>query len=141
VALEDRGPGASSAPRALARARRGRRRTAGRARRAAASSPAAASRSPTTARRRLHWSGFAPASLVVPEVALARRGEEVWCTVAALARGDDLPDELLELIELRLAGCGRSRCRCLIRIPTERHRVAARWRRSTTRRPSRAPSS
>ena len=33
-----------------------------------------------------HWSGFAPASLVVPEIALVRRGEEVWCTVAALAR-------------------------------------------------------
>ena len=34
----------------------------------------------------VHWSAFAPASLVVPEVAFARRDDETWCTVAALAR-------------------------------------------------------
>ena len=50
------------------------------------------------------WSGFAPASLDVPEIAIARRGEDVWLTVAgpdldaaearvreAAARGPALP--------------------------------------------------
>jgi salicylate biosynthesis isochorismate synthase/menaquinone-specific isochorismate synthase len=72
----------------------------------------------------LHWSGFAPASLIVPEVALARRGEEVWCTVAALARGDDLPEELLERIELRLASLRAHELPLLDPHPAERHRVA-----------------
>ena len=37
-----------------------------------------------------HWAGFAPASLHVPEVALARRGDEVRLTLAALAAPDDV---------------------------------------------------
>jgi isochorismate synthase len=49
------------------------------------------------------WAGFAPASLLVPEVAFARRGVDVRMTVAALATPDDLPGELLERIETRLA--------------------------------------
>jgi salicylate biosynthesis isochorismate synthase/menaquinone-specific isochorismate synthase len=72
----------------------------------------------------LHWSGFAPASLIVPELSLARRGEEVWCTVAALARGDDVPEELLERIELRLASLRLDKLPLLDPHPTERHRVA-----------------
>lgn len=49
------------------------------------------------------WAGFAPASLVIPEVSLARRGGQVLMTVAALARPDDLPDQLMDAIERRLA--------------------------------------
>ena len=49
-----------------------------------------------------HWSAFAPASLHVPEVALARRGEEVVLTVAALACADDDADGLLARAEQRL---------------------------------------
>ncbi len=41
------------------------------------------------------WRAFAPASLLVPEVALARRGDEVRLTLAALAHPDDDADELL----------------------------------------------
>ena len=34
------------------------------------------------------WHGFAPASLIVPEVSLARRGDTTWLTVnAAVAPG------------------------------------------------------
>ena len=40
-----------------------------------------------------HWAGYAPASLHVPEVALARRGDDVRLTLAALARPDDAPDD------------------------------------------------
>ncbi|MDX6682968.1 MAG: menaquinone-specific isochorismate synthase, partial [Solirubrobacteraceae bacterium] len=48
-----------------------------------------------------HWSAFAPASLHVPEAALARRGEEVLLTVAALATPDDTTDGLLARVERR----------------------------------------
>jgi salicylate biosynthesis isochorismate synthase/menaquinone-specific isochorismate synthase len=49
------------------------------------------------------WAGFAPASLHVPEVALARRGSDVRLTVAACATPDDTSEELLARIETRLA--------------------------------------
>jgi salicylate biosynthesis isochorismate synthase/menaquinone-specific isochorismate synthase len=59
-----------------------------------------------------HWRGFAPASLVVPEVALVRRSrdgrDEVRLTLAARAAPDDTPAELeagllTRLEELRIA--------------------------------------
>ncbi len=48
------------------------------------------------------WSGFAPASLHVPQIAFARRGGDVRLTVAALCTPDDDPDGLLAAIEARL---------------------------------------
>ena len=48
-----------------------------------------------------HWSGFAPASLQVPEAALTRRGGEVTLTLAALATPDDTVDDLLARVERR----------------------------------------
>jgi salicylate biosynthesis isochorismate synthase/menaquinone-specific isochorismate synthase len=55
-----------------------------------------------------HWRGFEPASLTVPEVALARgggeRGGSVRLALTALASADDLPEELLERLEARLHG-------------------------------------
>jgi len=41
------------------------------------------------------WDGFAPASLVLPEIALARGGERVSLTVNVLAHPDDTADDLL----------------------------------------------
>jgi salicylate biosynthesis isochorismate synthase/menaquinone-specific isochorismate synthase len=53
------------------------------------------------------WSGFQPASLIVPEVALIRdeRGGErrVCMTVSVLAEPDDVPEELLSRLQRRLA--------------------------------------
>jgi menaquinone-specific isochorismate synthase len=49
------------------------------------------------------WAGFAPASLHVPEVSLARRGDDVRLTLAAVATPDDTPEGMLERIEARLA--------------------------------------
>ena len=49
-----------------------------------------------------NWTGFAPASLQVPEVSLARRGDDVRLTVAALATPDDDPEQLLARIDARL---------------------------------------
>ncbi len=62
------------------------------------------------------WEGFAPASLVVPELSIAR-GErdgrrEVHLSLTALAAPDDVPDELLAQLLRRLDECARRRCRC-----------------------------
>jgi isochorismate synthase len=50
-----------------------------------------------------HWEGFPTARLTVPEVAVARRGDDVRITVAALARPDDDPEQLAERALARLA--------------------------------------
>src|SRR3954468_18013670 len=50
-----------------------------------------------------HWVGYEPASLHVPEAALVRRGEEALLTLAALARPDDVPDEVAARLEARAA--------------------------------------
>ena len=42
------------------------------------------------------WAGFAPAQLVLPEVALARRGEEARLTVTVSVRGDEAPGVLMD---------------------------------------------
>jgi salicylate biosynthesis isochorismate synthase/menaquinone-specific isochorismate synthase len=52
------------------------------------------------------WSGFAPASLVVPEVSLARHGIRTWLTLNVAVTPDDTRDDLAarvsgRLIELR----------------------------------------
>ena len=70
------------------------------------------------------WSDFAPASLTVPEVALARRGEEVWCTVAALVGADADLDDLLAGVRARLAGLREAPLPLLDPHPTERHTIA-----------------
>ncbi|MEA2324724.1 MAG: menaquinone-specific isochorismate synthase [Solirubrobacteraceae bacterium] len=48
-----------------------------------------------------HWAGYRPASLHVPEVAIARRGDDVRLTLIALARPDDVPEELAARLEAR----------------------------------------
>jgi isochorismate synthase len=70
-----------------------------------------------------HWSAFAPASLVVPEVCFARKGAEVWCTVAALANRETEEDEILATIDRRLASLRAQALPLLDPHPTERHRV------------------
>jgi isochorismate synthase len=76
-----------------------------------------------------HWRGFEPAALIVPEITLTRkayRGElSVGITLAALARPDDVPDELLVRLQRRL---GELRCRELALLdpaPTGRFQVAS----------------
>ncbi|HWC27322.1 MAG TPA: isochorismate synthase [Solirubrobacteraceae bacterium] len=72
-----------------------------------------------------HWSGFAPASLHVPEVALARTGDEVQLTVAALATPDDTAEDLLARVERRLGALRRAPLPLLDPDPVGRCRVAA----------------
>ena len=54
-----------------------------------------------------HWSGFQPASLIVPELALYRRGEgrdrHAWITLAALASPDDTSQELVARLQRRVS--------------------------------------
>ena len=72
-----------------------------------------------------HWSAFAPASLYVPEVSLARRGDEVLLTVATLAQPDDTADDLLARIERRLGELFSAPPPLLDPDPAERSTVAA----------------
>jgi salicylate biosynthesis isochorismate synthase len=76
-----------------------------------------------------HWRGFEPASLTVPEVALARseRGGEatVRLTLAALAHPDDVPEELLARLEQRVAELRASPLALLDPAPTGRFQVAS----------------
>jgi isochorismate synthase len=51
-----------------------------------------------------HWQGYPAASLHVPTVALARRGEDVRLTLTAVTQADDDPEELLARLEARAAG-------------------------------------
>jgi isochorismate synthase len=48
-----------------------------------------------------HWAGYPPASLHVPEAALARRGDDVRLTLTALARPDDTPEDVVARLERR----------------------------------------
>jgi salicylate biosynthesis isochorismate synthase/menaquinone-specific isochorismate synthase len=50
-----------------------------------------------------HWAGFEPASLHVPEAAIVRRGDDVRLTLAALARPDDIPEQVVARLEARAA--------------------------------------
>ncbi|MGZ4314075.1 MAG: chorismate-binding protein, partial [Solirubrobacteraceae bacterium] len=71
-----------------------------------------------------HWTGFPPASLAVPEVALARRAGAAWLTLAALAAPDDTPEGLLGGLERRLSELRGESLPLLDPAPTERARVA-----------------
>ncbi|HTU30214.1 MAG TPA: isochorismate synthase [Solirubrobacteraceae bacterium] len=48
------------------------------------------------------WSGFAPGSLILPEVCLARRGTATWLTVNAEVAADDTAEQVQQRIDARL---------------------------------------
>lgn len=70
-----------------------------------------------------HWSEFAAADLVVPEVALARRGDDVRLTLAALASPDDVPEQLAERLQARAAGLRTDPLPLLDPAPAGRFRI------------------
>ncbi len=72
-----------------------------------------------------HWSAFAAAALHVPEVSLARCGDEVTLTLAALAAPDDTADGLLARVERRLGELRRAPLPLLDPDPVGRYTVAA----------------
>jgi isochorismate synthase len=71
------------------------------------------------------WSGFAPASLVVPEVALTRRRAAVCMTLCALAAPDDTAEELCARLERRVLELRRVPLPLLDPAPAGRYRVAS----------------
>jgi isochorismate synthase len=75
------------------------------------------------------WSGFEPASLLVPEVALAREdhgGERrVRLTLAALAQPDDTSAELLARLDMRLRELSAPPLPLLDPAPTGRFQVSS----------------
>jgi len=48
------------------------------------------------------WRGFAPASMIVPELSLARRGPRTWLTVNADVAPDDTADDVRGRVDRRL---------------------------------------
>lgn len=67
------------------------------------------------------WTGFEPASLVVPEIALARKGDRVRLTLASLAQPDDIAQELIAMLERRLAELSQAALPLLDPAPTGRY--------------------
>jgi isochorismate synthase len=72
-----------------------------------------------------HWNGFAPAALTVPEVALARRGEDVRVTVAALAQADDVAEDLAARLHARLDGLRPAELPLVDPAPAGRFHIAS----------------
>jgi len=72
-----------------------------------------------------HWSGFGPGGLLVPELALARRGRDVRLTVAVLAAPDDVPEEIVGRAERRLAALRQRPLPLLDPAPAGRFRIAS----------------
>ena len=89
------------------------------------------------------WSSLAPATLVLPEVSLARYGDEARMTVCVAAGAGDDAETLLPARPRAAAAVSRRRpCRCSIPDPVGRTRGwPARRRRRTTRPPWPARSS
>jgi salicylate biosynthesis isochorismate synthase/menaquinone-specific isochorismate synthase len=71
------------------------------------------------------WEGFPPACLTVPEVALARRGDDVRVTFAALATPDDTHDDVVARVEGRAAELREAPLPLLDPAPVAAARVAS----------------
>jgi isochorismate synthase len=71
------------------------------------------------------WSSLAPASLVLPEVALVRHGGEARMTLCVAADGDETPDALVERALRRVEALRPAPMPLLDPDPVERTRVAS----------------
>jgi isochorismate synthase len=71
------------------------------------------------------WSSFAPARLVLPELALARHGGEARLTVCVSVDGDEHPEALLERARARLAELAPASMPLIDPDPVERVQVAS----------------
>jgi salicylate biosynthesis isochorismate synthase len=71
------------------------------------------------------WSSLAPASLVLPEVALARQGADARMTVCVAADGNEAPEALVERALRRIEELRPAAMPLLDPDPVERTRVAS----------------
>ena len=71
------------------------------------------------------WSGYAPASLDVPELSMARRGDDVRVTLNALATPDVTPEDLRSRLERRLSELRPAALPMLDPDPAGRFRVVS----------------
>jgi isochorismate synthase len=71
------------------------------------------------------WEGFGSASMIVPEVSLARCGERTWLTVNELVHADDTVDDALSRVAARLADLVVAPLPLLDPAPTGTYRVAS----------------
>ena len=69
------------------------------------------------------WAGFAPASMIVPEVSLARRGGETRLTVNIALGPDDTVDDALERVARRLGELRQAPLPLLDPVPVGRYEV------------------
>ena len=71
------------------------------------------------------WSSLAPASLVLPEVSLARHRAEARMTVNVVVDGDEAPEALMELVHERVEGLRAAPMPLIDPDPVERARVVS----------------
>jgi salicylate biosynthesis isochorismate synthase/menaquinone-specific isochorismate synthase len=71
------------------------------------------------------WSSLAPASLVLPEVSLARHRGEARMTVSVVVDGDEAPEAVLERVLARLAQLRPAAMPLIDPDPVERARVVS----------------
>ena len=72
-----------------------------------------------------HWAGFEAADLIVPEVAIARRGADVRLTLAVVAAADDVPEELATRLETRASELRETALPLLDPAPAGRFQIAS----------------
>ncbi len=71
------------------------------------------------------WRGFDPASLVVPELSLARSSGATWLTVNAMVEADDTVDDVMERVLARLASLSEHPLPLLDPAPAGEYEVAS----------------
>ena len=71
------------------------------------------------------WDGFAPASLLVPEVSLVRKASEVWLTVNVELAPDDTVADAIGCVERRLSELRERRLPLLDPAPTGPYKVVS----------------
>lgn len=71
------------------------------------------------------WQGFAPASLTVPEVSMARRGDTSWLTINVAVAPDDTAEDVLARVAGRLTSLRVAALPLLDPAPTGRFEVSS----------------
>ncbi len=71
------------------------------------------------------WSGFHPASMILPEVSLARQHRETWLTLNLMVAPDDTGEDLTERLERRLSQLQSRPMPLLDPAPVGRFRVSS----------------